>query len=769
MPTPSLPALRAPLATPTRRVAAWALAHAALGGAILAGVGFAVVGTPPTTGTRLLIDAAALAAIVLVYLLRLDVRRRGRNETDPLRAFWEPALFTVALLAAETGLGVLAEGRALPGSLLPVGVPTTAVAAILTVAEAVLVVELLVRLRPLVLYRRRRVAVALWRAMLIWGVVSAPFYFQEMDVVWGDVPGKLALTADAVPVLLALGLAFRQGWVGALSFRQRLAATALALLLVVALSAALFAQLAGPGSVPFEGGESGGVAYSALLVRGVNEVFQQAAVFGILYSVTAFLVLVFQLPASDSLGRQAGERRALQTLADVSGRVLDRAELSEAIARGPVDAGLGDAAWLAVPDLASGSLAPTVVASAGVTPSLAARLTDVAALTQAAHDPAADRPFGALVLAQASADHRVHANPGDGVGSLAVFPLAAGGHANGALVVSRRATESFEADDLAALHTFAAQAALALSHADLFAEALERERLARELALAREVQERLLPQSLPVLDGLDLAAVEQPAREVGGDYYDAVSLGDDCAGVIVADVSGKGAAAAFYMAEMKGIFQSASRLTRSPSEFLAQANEALSPSLQRGAFVSATYAVIDAEKGTVSLARAGHCPAILSRDTARPDGGRWLLRGDGLAIGLDRPGRLFRQTLREQTVALAPGDALVLFTDGLVEARNPAGEEFGYDRLADAVARHRHRLTSADGADTRIAGRLRDALLADARAWADGREFDDDVTVFVITWPGRGDVPPATARPPVTEHNALADAHPADAPSPPLA
>ena len=761
----SLSALRAPLATPTRRVAAWTTALVALVGAITAGVGFAVVGTPPSLGTRLLIDGAALLAIGLGYWLRLDARRRSGAETEPLRAFWEPTLFALALLGAEMGLGSLTEGRALPGSLLPVGLPTTAVAALLTIAEAILVVELLVRLRPLVLYRRRRVAVVLWQGMLVWGAVSAWLYWTESQALSGNVTLALELTFDVVPVLLGLGLAFRQGWVGALTLRQRLAATLFATGLSAVLIAVLASRFGGPAT-PVGAGD--GIAYASLLVRSVAEMFTLAATFGILYSITAVLVLIFQLPASDTLGRQAGERRALQTLADVSGRVFDRVELTNAIARGPVDAGLGDAAWLALPDLASGSLAATVVASAGVTPSVAARVADAAALSEAAHE-ARSSPSGALVLAQAAADHRVRAAPGDGIGSLAVFPLAAGGHPNGALVVARRATESFESDDLASLQTFASQAALALSHADLFAEALDRERLARELALAREVQERLLPQSLPRLEGLDLAATEHPAREVGGDYFDAVSFGDDCAGVIVADVSGKGAAAAFYMAEMKGIFQSASRLTRSPSEFLAQANEALSPSLQRGAFVSATYAVIDAEKGTVSLARAGHCPAILSRDAARPDGGRWLLRGDGLAIGLDRPGRLFRQTLREQTVALAPGDALVLFTDGLVEARNPAGEEFGYDRLADAVARHRHRLTSADGADTRIAGRLRDALLADARAWADGREFDDDVTVFVITWPGRGDVPPATARPPVTEHNALADAHPADAPSPPLA
>ncbi|MEO0557536.1 MAG: SpoIIE family protein phosphatase [Bacteroidota bacterium] len=748
VPTLSLSSLRAPLATPTRRVAAWTLAHIALAVAILAGVGFAIVGTPPTTGSRFLMDAAAICAIGLGYVLRLDARRRNKHETDPLRAFWEPMLFAIGLVAAESGLGMLATGRALPDSLLPVGIPTTVVSALLTVAEVVLVVELMVRLRPLVLYRRRRGAVVLWRIMLVWGALAAPFYWTESSSLSGTPAIIVGVLLEGVPVLLAVGLAFRQGWVGALSFRERLVAAGLALGLMGTLITVLYLRLEGPAAVSLDGGKTAVVAYSALLVRSVNELFLLTASFGILYSLTAFLVLVFQLPTSDALGQRAGERKALQTLADISGRVLDRDELAQAIARGPVDAGLADAAWLALPDLKSGSLTPSVVAAAGLTPSTAGRVADIAALTDAAHDASSseDRSSGALVLAQASADHRVRANPGDGVGSLAVFPLAAGGHANGALVVSRRATESFETDDLASLQAFAAQSALALSHSDLFAEALERERLARELALAREVQERLLPQTLPVIQGLDLAATEHPAREVGGDYFDAVALSDDCAGVLVADVSGKGAAAAFYMAEMKGIFQAGSRLTRSPGAFLAQANEALSPSLQRGAFVSATYAVIDAEAGTIALARAGHCPAILARDADREDGGRWLLRGDGLAIGLDRRGMLFRQTLREQTVQLAPGDALILFTDGLVEARNAAGEEYGYDRLADAVARYRC---------TR-AGTLRDNVLNDVRQWVGDREFDDDVTLFVITWPGRGDVLPAPSLPPVHDRPAFA-------------
>ena len=340
---------------------------------------------------------------------------------------------------------------------------------------------------------------------------------------------------------------------------------------------------------------------------------------------------------------------------------------------------------------------------------------------------------------------------GSGASPCSRSPAARAGPPRGALFVARAAADAFEPDDLSALETFAGQAALSLSHADLFSDALERERLARELSLAREVQRRLLPQSIPHVEGVEVAAAEVPAREVGGDYYDVVRLGEDCLGVLVADVSGKGAAAAFYMAEMKGVFQVGSRLTRAPGELLARANEALAPSFGRGVFASAVYAVLDAEAGTLALARAGHTPAVLVRDGDRPDGGRWLLRGDGLAIGLDRDGALFRRTLREQAVALAPGDTLVLYTDGLVEARDAAGEEYGYDRLAAFVERH-----AAAGADG-----LRDRLLAERRRWSGHDDPDDDTTLVVVRWTGRGASPPpadTSAGPPVVERPAFPDA-----------
>ena len=744
--TASRRAFRAPALTRARRLGLGAVAALGLVGVAVVRATEAAAGQPPTMALAMGMDVIVILSVIAGYVV-LATPRAGSG--SPHRLLWVPFLLGLGVLAAEALTGWLHVGTIDPKTSLPADLTTAVVASAVGVVDTVLALAILVSLRPLVLYRRRRATVTAWGLLLGLGLAAAlTFAGRPLDEY-----GPAAMLPFVVgAVLVGTGLSARQGWVGALTFRQRMTAAFLALGVAVTLGGLIYIRIAGPALLPVGdgSGDVGSVPYTAALSRPLGVVVLLSTAFGGLYAFAAGLWLLFGLPVADAQDQRVGERRALRSLADLSGRLLDRGALAAAIARGPVEAGLGDAAWVALTDPPRGVLTPTVVAAEGIGLEAAASASDAAALTRAATDG-----NGPLVLAHAETDHRVRARPGDGVGSLIVLPLAhgseAGGLTRGALLVARRLADAFEADDLAALDTFAGQAALSLSHADLFADALERERLARELALAREVQQRLLPQSLPEVAGIQIAAAERPAREVGGDYYDAVRLGADCVGLLVADVSGKGAAAAFYMAELKGIFQAGSRLTRAPGEFLAQANDALAGSLGRGAFVSAAYAVLDAEAGTLSLARAGHTPAVLVRDGGRPDAGRWLLRGDGLAIGLDRAGPLFRQTLREQTVALAPGDTLVLYTDGLVEARDAGGEEYGYDRLLGFVARHAH----VDALD------LRDLLLAEHRAWSGSDDPDDDTTFMVVRWTGRGAAPPAadvSNGPPLTERPAFAPA-----------
>jgi serine phosphatase RsbU (regulator of sigma subunit) len=247
----------------------------------------------------------------------------------------------------------------------------------------------------------------------------------------------------------------------------------------------------------------------------------------------------------------------------------------------------------------------------------------------------------------------------------------------------------------------------------------EKQRLDDELRIAREIQKSLLPVQPPVMAGLDIADLCEPAREVGGDYYDFFELGPRQLGVMIADVSGKGTSAALYMAELKGIMLALSRADRSPRNVLVEVNRLLAAHLDNRSFITMTYAVIDLDRGRVTVARAGHTPMIVV------SGGRSdVVVPEGIVLGLRLPGSdaLFEQVLQEQELPLVAGDVLVLYTDGITEAANMDGEMFGDEALARVVAGH-HAL-GATG--------IRERVVREVAAFVGSAEAHDDMTMVVI-------------------------------------
>ena len=230
--------------------------------------------------------------------------------------------------------------------------------------------------------------------------------------------------------------------------------------------------------------------------------------------------------------------------------------------------------------------------------------------------------------------------------------------------------------------------AMTASVRDLLQQVAAKKRLEEELRIAREVQMSLLPRDAVTVPGLGIAAECIPAREVGGDYYDFIRLGERRLGVLVADVSGKGASAAFYMAELKGLVLSLARIHESPRQLLIEINRIAAGTLDARSFITMTYAVIDMDRRLLTFARAGHTPLMhLARD-GHASGAR-VLAPDGLVAGLDGFERQFEELLEEDTLAIGAGDLMALFTDGITEAMNVDDEQFGEERLARLLEQHR--------------------------------------------------------------------------------
>ena len=262
------------------------------------------------------------------------------------------------------------------------------------------------------------------------------------------------------------------------------------------------------------------------------------------------------------------------------------------------------------------------------------------------------------------------------------------------------------------------------SIADLLTQAKEKRRLEEELRIARDIQMSLLPEGPASVPGLSVTAACRPAREVGGDYYDFIQLDEHRLGVLVADVSGKGTSAAFYMAELKGVVLSLSRFYQSPRQLLIEVNRILSASLDSRTFITMTYAIVDLAARRLTYARAGHTPLI--HVPAAPAGPRTprVLVPDGMVVGLqiDGAAEKFAELLEESTFPIEAGDVVALFTDGVTEAMNEASDLFGEERLSRTLAEQIH-LPPHE---------LKQRILGDVEAFADGAEQHDDMTIVLL-------------------------------------
>jgi len=249
---------------------------------------------------------------------------------------------------------------------------------------------------------------------------------------------------------------------------------------------------------------------------------------------------------------------------------------------------------------------------------------------------------------------------------------------------------------------------------------LERERFARELEIAHQVQTRLLPHNDPSLQSYDIKGMCVSAKEVGGDYYDYIDLGDNKLGVVVGDVSGKGLPAAFYMTLTKGIFQSQVAASLSPSEVLKKVNRILMKTLEKGSFVTIFYGILDYCENTFLYARAGHEPGIYynsSQDKIE------LLRPAGIGLGL-KDGSLFDRNIEDKKVSLNKGDIILLYTDGYNDARNRDNEDYGRERIVKFIEKHKN--SSGD--------ELIKEISKDVSCFSDNSPQFDDLTVITINY-----------------------------------
>jgi sigma-B regulation protein RsbU (phosphoserine phosphatase) len=292
--------------------------------------------------------------------------------------------------------------------------------------------------------------------------------------------------------------------------------------------------------------------------------------------------------------------------------------------------------------------------------------------------------------------------------SEVAIPLHVGGHLVGVFTASHPELDAFPRPQLRILQALCDHVAVAVHNARRFqSERTERESMSREAQEARIMQQALLPKSSPYIPGFVISGLSIPASAVGGDWYDFIPFPDGRWGLVLADVSGKGMAAALLMSATRGMLRSLAEACSTPGEVLTKLNGLLVDDFPAGRFVTLVYGVLDPAIRAVTFANAGHLHPLFVDDS----GAHFLDTERGLPLGLSCG------DYSETTVVLSPGSRLVFYSDGITEAVNEAEEEYGLDRLA------RH-----------IAGRDASAVsvVDDVRAFANGVGPRDDASLLFV-------------------------------------
>ncbi len=315
-----------------------------------------------------------------------------------------------------------------------------------------------------------------------------------------------------------------------------------------------------------------------------------------------------------------------------------------------------------------------------------------------------------------------------------LFPIRFKEKLVGALLIGEKLSEAtFHADDLNYLAAVSKQASLAIENAFLYEELAEQERMKHELAIARRIQLASLPQKTPRIEGLEIAGVSIPALEVGGDYFDylngayaastlaqgpAAAVKPDQITVIVGDVSGKGTSAALYMSKVQGIMRSLHDFGLSPRELFVRANHLLRQAMERTSFVTTIGACFEPQSRRMRLARAGHLPLFYY---SAKTGAVEKITPKGLGMGLDDE-KIFAAELEEKKLTYDHGDVFLFVTDGITEAQNGKGAEFGEDQVSEILS-----CQSASSAE-----KIRDHIIAAVKSFAQNTHQHDDLTVVVV-------------------------------------
>lgn len=650
-------------------------------------------GSPDTLYLRLLLDLLIGASIF--FLLLALIRFENSRATAPLSL-----ILNVGILLAIMFFIIMFSDYLLPGifdninlKLKNPGLVYNFVSVIYVLVLVSIVSFFFITLRHFFYLNQRKNVRIYFNTMLVFFILASLSinFFRDESLSF------LATTFFVVSVLLMVFNSIRISWIAFLSKKEKI----YLLLLSFVITTLFIVNITN---------SSGDNIHSQILVAfspSLKQFNLIIMVYGSIYFLILFFTTLFHLPTAEAYDRKAQEVTSLQYFSKLITEVLDFNDLAETVTDIAQKLSGSKAAWI-------------IWKNGGKQNTLAAKNIGFVESDKLTRQILEKINFEKLTSTKTFnlTDKIVEGASENLFTVVSVSPIKTRGETQGILVAAKGSGQIFTKDDLNAIETFSDYASVAIENSRLLEESIEKERLEKELDVAREIQRKILPSKVPEYPNLQIASVFIPAFEVGGDYYDFFKISESKLGFVIADVSGKGISAAFIMAEVKGIFESLSKTIERPKEILIKANDILKDALDSKSFVSAAYGYFDLIERKLIFSRAGHCPLFLLRD-----GNSKQIRPSGLGLGLSAKD-YFEQTLEEYSIDLKENDTIVLYTDGVTEAKNELLEDFG----------DKHFLRVLQSNVNLSAEELSNKIIKEITVFSSGHEQYDDITLVIFKW-----------------------------------
>lgn len=544
----------------------------------------------------------------------------------------------------------------------------------------------------LILYQKTKRVVKQWQAFEITMLIGMFLVFFDRDI--NDYPFFFGLVLLGV---LSVILSTNLKWIPYLTFKEKWKSLLFFAIIIASISYLLwYTYLHETGRI-----SSVNLTWNLFLIS----LFW----FVLVYSVLSFLVTLFNLPTSSVFEQKLTEAINFQRLSQSIQPEENEGQMLDILMDSCMSAAYADAAWLS---MSNEGYPDGFIQERFIDRKTREEVSELILQQKIVQEWASEKRPDTLSPFAVRVEHPRFE-------SVLLVPLVINKSVIGKIVLCKEVRDGFNKEMLNIISTFGRQACIAVENHRLLNQAILNERYQEELKIAQRVQKSLLPAKLDHNHSFAICAYSNAADEVGGDYYDTYKLDEDRYVLIIGDVSGKGTSAAFHMSQMKGIFQSLIQLNLSPSDFMIKANAALGKCLERNHFITASIFVINTAEHTICHSRAGHVPTLFHQKKLNKSD---YLDIGGLGLGILR-NMNYEKHVVEKTFTYQSGDVLVLFTDGIVEAKNEKSLQFGYERIRTLLEVY-HELNPLE-----IQTKIIDSL--HAFVGGDGL-IDDDYSIMVV-------------------------------------